>query len=535
MPWVWLLRRRRFRSTADGVGAVALNPVERRMALLAEHWGVFRGQPEARLLVWQVPDNALRLVACFAEVQKLDLPYASGDLFITFKVAYNHGLQFARDLKVALRGQFDASADELRAQGLDADWAFDAASTPDTPAGVAQALRSFGSKYHRALRHVVVVLMPPAISDVPAYVAWLQALLDTGLPERLRVLLIDTLENPLLGALVEAQDDGDNDPRTALQRPAIDGLATAQDTFASEGGSSPAAVYRNLLMGTLTLAEKGTADQVKAKAADALAFVRKQQWADQEVALRIVVAGALLKEKRFNEALTVYTAARAAATDTLRAGHPAGQKLVLQCWFGQAGVHLAAGDARAAADSYDEAAVVAQRDHNHILAIEAFRMAGFCLARAGDTTAALERLACAAEIGIGVSPDERATTTLPVALVDMLRIIDADRVARMQQAKRVLQQALDAARQACEKRGAQLAAAGAPGALETVEAERQAAADNALDEADRQLLALAAGAPPAFTKVLARGQQLLGDDWLVDNDLALPPTPAPTPAKATTT
>ena len=442
------------------------------------------------------------------------------------------------------------NAAELREQGLDADWAFDAASTPDTPAGVAQAFRSLGSKYHRALRHVALVLMPPALADVPAYIAWLQALLDTGLPERLRVLLVDTLENPLLGALasnnvqsevhrgresnVESEDDH-NDPRLVVQRPAIDGLATAQDTFASEGGSSPAAVYRNLLMGTLALAEKGSADQVKAKAADALAFVRKQKWADQEVALRIVVAGALLKEKRFNEALTVYAAARAAAIDTLRGGHPAGQKLLLQCWFGQAGVQLAAGDLLAAAASYDEAAVVAQRDKNDILAIEAFRMAGFCLARTEQPQPALERLACAAEVSIGVSPDERATTTLPVALVDMLRIIDAERVARMQQAKRALQQALHAARQACETRGTQLAAAGAPGALESVETEYQNQAHNALTEADRQLLALCADAPPAFTKVLARGQQLLGDDWLVDNDLALPPTPAAPVKKAAKT
>lgn len=512
-----------------------LNPVERRMALLCEHWMQFRDQPEPRLLVWQVPDNALRLVACFTEVQKLDLPYASGDLFIVFKVPYSHGLQFARGLKVALRGQFDASLDELRSQGLDTDWAFDPAATPDTPAGVAQALRSFGSKYQRALRHLVLVLLPPTLADVPAYVAWLQALLDTGLPERLRVLLVDTTENPLLGDLVRSQDEQDKtceDERVRVQRPAIDGLDTAQDAFAAEGGSSPAAVYRNLLMGTVALAEKGTANQVKAKAADALQFVRKQKWPDQGVALRILVAGALLKEKRFKEALTVYAAARAAADETVQDKHPAGHKLVLQCCFGQAGVQLAAGDLRAAASSYDEAAVVAQHDQNHTLAIEALRMAAHCLARAGDTQPALTRLVNAAELTVDMDPDARATTTLPVALVDTLRIIDAERVTRMQEVKRVLQQALDAVRVRSESRGAQLAAAGAPQALETVEAERQQQADVALDAADQQMQKLCAAAPLDFVKVLARGQQLLGDDWLVDNDLALPPTPAPAVQKA---
>lgn len=500
---------------------MALNPVERRMALLCDHWIAFRDQPQARLLLWQVPDNALRLVACFAEVQKLDLPYASGDLFIVFKLPYLHGLQFARGIKQALRGQFDASLDELRSQGLDTDWSFDPASTPDTPAGVAQALRSFGAKYHKSLRYLVMVLMPTSLADVPAYAAWLQGLLDAGLPERLRVLLIDPLENPVLGALAAGAD-----ARVVVQRPAIDGLATAQDTFAQEGGSSPAALYRNLMMGAVALAEKGSADQVVRKAADALAFARQQKWPDQEVALRILVAGALLKEGRHGEALMVYAAARAAADDTVRAGHPAGQKLVLQCWFGQAGVHLAAGDLQAAAQAYDEAALVAQRAKDAILAIEAFRMAGFCLARAGDNTPALERLACASEVGVGLKPEARAMTTLPVALVDMLRVIDPARVARMQQAKLALQQALQGVRQRCEARGAQLAAAAAPQALETVEAERLKEGGKALDDARRQLQALAAGAGEAFMRVMARGQQLLGDDWLVDNDLALPPSSA---------
>ncbi|MES2717008.1 MAG: hypothetical protein V4795_14660 [Pseudomonadota bacterium] len=499
---------------------MALNPVERRMALLCEHWLAFRADPVPRLLVWQVPENALRLVECFVEVQKLDLPYASGDVFLLFKLPYEHGLQFARGLKDSLRGQFNASQADLQRQGLAADWDFDPAGTPDTPAGVAQALRAFGSRYHRHMGHLVLVLMPPALSDLQAYLDWLRALLDTGLPERLRVLLVDPLEQPRLGSLADG-----GDARVAVQRPAIDGMATAQDTFAQEGGTSPAAVFRNLMMGAVVLAEKGSADQVKARAADALAFARQQQWHDQEVALRILVAGALLKESRHAEALTVYTAARAAAQHTVQAAHPAGLKLLLQTWFGEAGVRLAAGDARAAAVCYDEAAVVAQRDANPILAIEAFRMAGWCLARAGDRDAALQRLACAVDLGASLKPEARAMTTLPVALVDALRTLDAPRVARMQQTKRRLQQALDGVRQRAEQRGAQLAAAQVPSALVIVDQERQQQAEAAATRAHAELDAAAQGAEADFIRTLARGRALLGADWLVDNDIALPPSP----------
>src|SRR5690606_7200054 len=135
-----------------------------------------------------------------------------------------------------------------------------------------------------------------------------------------------------------------------------------------------AGVFRNLMMGVASLLEKGSADQVKAKALDALAFARKHGWADQEVVLRVLVGGAMLKESRHQEAIGIYRSARAAALRAAGADHPAGHKLVLQTWFGEAGAALAGGDANAAARCYDEAAVVAQQDQNPILAIEAFRM-----------------------------------------------------------------------------------------------------------------------------------------------------------------
>ena len=67
----------------------------------------------------------------------------------------------------------------------------------------------------------------------------------------------------------------------------------------------------------VTLIEKGSADQVKAKAQDALAFARTQQWADQEVAVTMLLAGAFLKEKRFDEAIQAYRSARQAALRTV--------------------------------------------------------------------------------------------------------------------------------------------------------------------------------------------------------------------------
>src|SRR4029453_4009590 len=94
--------------------------------------------------------------------------------------------------------------------------------------------------------------------------------------------------------------------RISVRRPGIDAFSTAQETFAQEATVGPAGVFRNLLMGVVTLIEKGSANQVKAKATDALALARKQGWADQEVGVRVLVAAAMLKESRYPEAIRIY-------------------------------------------------------------------------------------------------------------------------------------------------------------------------------------------------------------------------------------
>ena len=534
--------------------AAALNPVERRLMQLAGLWAEFRAEPAARLLLWQLPESGLRMAECFVEAQKIDAPYATGDVFLLFKQPFVHALQYSRALKEALRGIADASAADLCAQA-DAipAWPFDPAATPDTAAWFADAVRSFGSAHHRAMTpgaHLCVVLWPGAVAHGPGFERWLRQLLDVGLPARLRVLMADAIERPRFGGIAALAADketpgrsqvsltpsggltrsgrsgGCHDPRVQVRRAAIDGLALAQETFAQEGGVGPAAVFRNLMMGVVTLLEKGSADQVKAKAADALKFARAQRWADQEVALRVLVAGALLKEGRHPEAVTVYRAARAAAGETVATGHPAGNKLLLQTWFGEAAVHLAAGDDAAAMSCHDEAAVVAQRDANPILAIEAFRMAAFCAARAGKPDGAREPFDCALQLGAALKPAARGLTTLPVALVDELKRLDAPRVETMQHLKRWLQLQLDAVRDRADALAEQLIAAAVPDALARVDALRADGAERAAAQGEARLETLIAAGAPAFAATAAHGRTLLGPRWLIDDDLALRPSDA---------
>lgn len=502
--------------------AMSPNPVERRIADLCADWAGFRADPSKRLLIWQAPENAERLLEAFFETQKLETEYATGDLFIVFDAPFEHSIQYSHALKESLAGQYTASREDFESQGIAYDWNYTPAEFSDSATGFVHSLSSFGTHHQKLISHFAAVLNPQYVTDNSAFAAWLGRALSAGVPEYLRLVVPESLETPRLNGFKDTAP-GLVQTRT-LQ---IDTLTLAQQTFAQEGAVGPAAVFRNHLMSVATLIEKGSADQVKAKAADALAFAKKQQWADQQVVVALMVAGALLKEKRFDEAITDYQRSRQSARQTVDAGHPAGKQLVLQTWFGEAGAHLAAGDASEAGQCYDQAAELAQGIPNPILAIEAWRMSSFCRARTSDRQGALTSLKKAFQLGNDLEPEQREMSTLPLAAVDLLRLIAPKRVEKIEKVKIDLEQQTGRLRQAVERQAAELEAGADADQYREAEEHLARATAQAEQQAEKRLNTLVAGGNDAFRHVFTQSRNLLGRQWPLFSAAAMPHPPQP--------
>jgi tetratricopeptide (TPR) repeat protein len=501
---------------------MALNAVERRLVELRLRWEAFAENPVPRLLVWTAPDAAMRLVRCFFAAQKSESEYTARALFVVLDAPFEHAIQYSQALKEALAGQYAASREDLAREGLGSAWNADAAAFPDSAYGFTQMLRSFGGTYHRSIGHLVAVLMPASVSSDARFTAWLGRALDADLPERLRLLVVDSLGTPRLSDLRPV------DPAQVWRETlALDATAVATETFAQERTVGPAGVFRNMLMALVALVEKGSLTQVQLKGADALAYVRKQGWKDQEVVVTMLVAGAMLKDQRFDHAIGAYREARATAGLAQQDGHPAASAMVLQTWFGEAGVELAAGRTREATTAYEQAAVVAQADRNAVLAIEAHRMAAFCRANLGEREAAIDRIGSAFKIGERLRPAVRIMTTLPIAANDLLILLDKDRA-----------DAIEAIRARAKEREETLA-----GALDQHAAQHERTAEptvfrDALDAnnqrscagsqiAEGELIQLVAGASGPFQHAFRRARVLLGRDWpLFPSKAVAGPAPA---------
>lgn len=510
---------------------MALNAVERRLLDLRYQWEAFAEDPVPRMLAWTVPDGAMRLVRCFLEVQKHEGEYVTQDLFIVFDAPFEHAFQYSHALKEALAGHYAASREDLEREGHGSVWNADPASFPESAYGFIQALRSLGGAYHNAIGHLVAVFAPASVSKDTLFAAWLARTLEAGLPERLRILVLDSLETPRLTEFRPA------DP-TLLKREtlALDATAIATETFAQERTVGPAGLFRNMLMALVALVEKAPLAQVIAKGTDALTFVRAQGWKDQEAVVAMLVAGAMLKEKRFDAAVGTYRNGRAAAVSAAQEGHPAAQALVLQTWFGEAGVQLAAGRTAEAAAAYEQAAVVAQEARNTILAIEAFRMAAFCHARLDDRAAAIDRGGLALTAGERLKPEARIMTTLPLAAADLLRVLDTDRADAIETVRTRAGERYDALAASLDAHAARHERTVDPGAFRKAEDTLEQHQVSAARIAERELLAVMGAASPAFQQVFGRARGLLGREWPLWPPVSLDdPLPAGAPRELAAT
>lgn len=497
---------------------MSLNPVERRLVYLCGQWIDFRQDPSRRLLVWRAPESALRLIECFFEAQKHEGPYSSGDLFVVFRCPFEYSIQYSRALKEALLGSLEASREELRLEGLDAQWTFDPASTEDSPAGVLEVFHAFATHYQASLQKLAVVFLPSIVAQPEHMEQWVRRWLEAGPSEMLRGMVLVTAPGTVPPVL-------STHPLVQVQNLALDPLAAAQETFAREATNQPDSIYRTMLMSLVALCEKGTANQVKTRSADVLNFAQKRGWTDQQVAVHVIVAGAFMKESRYAEAIQSYQRARQAADIAMAAGHPAGPKLVLQTWFGQAGAEFAAGNGVGARSSYDQAGAVAQKAGDLPLCIEALRMAARCSSQLKDVVGAKQRAQAGLEVGTGMKPEERALTTLPVLLVDLLRLLDRDRVLLMQQVKRTLHADVLAARNVADLCGQNRAAGTRPPDPAAVEQTFQKAVDEAFERATEALEAHVAQAADDFQALCSQGSALFESGWMLENDIALPAQP----------
>lgn len=489
--------------------SAAKSPVEQRIELLRDLWMEATGDDRVRLVVWRIPGNADRMLTAFFEAHRRSEVALTPDYFFAFDCAFDTGFGYSRSLQEQLQAAYVDSREALKEQGAPIDWRGAHADYPLSAAGTLEMFASFAERYRDHMRLFAAVLTPTPVSSHEALQRWLESALAGPVPGRVRLCVVDHAESPRWDALVQRHGAA----ARVVEAP-VDMFDIARATASqAAGGAGPTAAYRQMLADVMTLLDRSGAAQTAARAERALRIAERQQWPDQQVVLHMAVAGAHLKEAQFAEAIARYRAARECAARAQAAQHPAGAHMLLQTWFGEAGAWFAAGQLERAAQAYGEGAEAARRAPNAMFAIEGERMAGFCLARAGRREPARDRYLRGVAEAKDMPARDRAATTLPLLLQDLLRLQDEARTERIEQCARRYQDEIAEAHRRAEGEAAALGPRPPAEALARIEEAMCARFERSFLQVRDERERLIAGGDEFFRKVVAVGRDFLHPAW----------------------
>jgi hypothetical protein len=382
------------------------NAVEKRIDHLVDQWNEFAEDTEAQMMRWLVDVDEARMIDVFLEVQNEeggDVP----DLFIRFEDPFDDPNRHGFVLLESLRQKYEETREDLREEDVDTEWVCPPPQPGDIQAFNA-ALGSLAVYYGDILENVVAVLLPSKVASVNDWSSWLVRLARTRAPQGVKFLVVDALKEPALDKLDEMAAGPVKTVKADLNMPgALEELAR------DVPGHGPGLSFRRLFVALSNAAAKGDLKGAQQAADSALSIAVKEGWLQMQFVVHMAMGGALLGAARIKDALESYRKAQSAAAAARDGDDPAGAKLLMQGKFAEGAALVADQQYQPAATVYEEAAAVARDQEDHLMTMEAWRMAAYCLLVVGDRAESWRTGQAALDAAEKMPEDQRANSTLP--------------------------------------------------------------------------------------------------------------------------
>ncbi|CAD6514286.1 tol-pal system YbgF family protein [Paraburkholderia sabiae] len=390
------------------------NPVERRLMTAHEDWLRFAKNPRARLLYWRTDEADIELVRAYFQSQE-ELSSAVLRLTSPFESAE----QYSRALAKELIDFYDARREGSAARGVTADWAPAWRGAETSTQYLLKLTDSLMTHHPDVFPGMVLILAPGTVSKDQDFERWLDRLLaevnqGAWRSDRLRFVQYGTAADPLAWLRTQWPD------RVRVVHGRYQMRAVPRELVAQSGERGPSGQFRRLFAELSETLAHDDPKRLEILRRAALEVTTKQQWFDQGAIVHLLAGAAYLKWQSHNLALDAYQQATHSGQQALEIDHVAGSKLVVNGLFGQASVHLMRGDYAEAARCYGEASFYTEAERDGILTVEARRMQGWCLDKAGRYEQALDAGFKALDGGEWIEPALRANSNLQLVTKWML-------------------------------------------------------------------------------------------------------------------
>jgi hypothetical protein len=411
------------------------NPITERLELLYDQYVEFVDDPKARLLRWVIEPDEARMVETFVAVENSEggeLP----DLFMRILVPFDQPHLYSLDLRGALLDQYRDS----RSQVDLGEWAPPPASTnADALPSLVQTCKSLLAHVRKdpriVIEHLVLVLMPTAISDPAEWSVWLSRAAHAIDTPEVRFVVLDLKQTAVLQPLAEAEPEVVQTQVASLDMPG----AYLEVSARAGGLDQPHGAFRHTYVELVNALGKGELDGAKTLAAKAITIASTQGWWHLVVAVHFCLGSGFLSRQQPAEAVRWFrladeTAAAGESKDDFgKAGTPSpgddipgakdtARSLRVKARLGMAAAAYSANAFEHAAKVYEDTVPMADALGDLRSVLDCQRMASHCRERMGALQPAWDRGIEALGTGGRMDDETRKTSTLAFAGEGLLEL-----------------------------------------------------------------------------------------------------------------
>lgn len=347
------------------------NAITQRIDLLSNYWQQFTENEEAQIVLWLIEPDEFQLIELFVEVEESEHG-SFPDLFIKCETPFEEVETYGHLLTQDLHQYFEARKEELAENGIQIPWNEIELETASSHTFL-EALALIKKHIPDLTGNLIAYFSPSDCNNILAWSEWFVQLLEIGIPERVKLMLIDVLDQNLFARVFEQYAE-----KVHIIQPALNIPAAMRQLASSGNPSDPSVQFRKIFVDLGQAANRNHLSEVRRLGKQALQIARTNGWLPMQVTIYMLVGSVLANAGENTEALENYEKSIQLTQPGYKQGDKESGNLLLQSLFGKASAFISMQNLESAAETYAFAVEVADSITDYFNMMEASRMTAYC-------------------------------------------------------------------------------------------------------------------------------------------------------------
>lgn len=402
------------------------NPIQQRMDLLVEKWAAVVARPGVSVVRILARDNEKDMVNTFY-TYLLGVDTGNHDIPVIFESIYHYDEQYTTALLAELEGVLhvwnNASKAQLRFETEPIRWEPDYNLVQkDNPAFRFVAnMNRLAAHLNLAEECYLVAALRVTFTQAKSFTNWLSHALRAGIDAKFKIVVDDSVADPFYAKLANQYPE-----QIATLQPELDMDQAMQQIAAMGNPNDPGVQYRQAFVRLTQAIEKRKEKEAEKHAASCLQIAIgnlkvNPYWIGQVIAVYAALANDQIGYKNYSKAIgysTLGVQAAEKARALIKDAYIC-RKFIAQAVMLRGSLYTVTKAWEKAVEDFTAAAEHYTGTQDYIMALEAFRMAGFVNYKSGNADAAARALAAAIRMGKQLPPHTIRFTTF-AGVVELL-------------------------------------------------------------------------------------------------------------------